>query len=48
MATIQPLDVYLAAAVMGIFTGLGSAIGSYLANKHITEKLDNLRKRLKE
>ena len=35
--SISKLDVYLALAINGIATGMGSAIGTYLANKHVIE-----------
>lgn len=30
-------DVYYGLAINGLFTGLGAAIGTYLANKHVIE-----------
>lgn len=30
-------DILLGLAINGIFTGLGTAIGIYLANKHVIE-----------
>lgn len=30
-------SIYIALALNGIFTGLGSALGSYLATKHLIE-----------
>ena len=39
---IERFDLYLGMAITGIFSGLGTAIGSYLANKHIIEKLNKL------
>lgn len=35
-------SVYFALALNGLFTGLGSAIGSYLATKGIIEKWNKL------
>jgi len=32
---IEKFDLYIGMAIAGIFTGLGSAIGNYLANRHI-------------
>lgn len=39
-------SVYFALALNGLFTGLGSAIGSYLANKGIIERTNQLLKKL--
>ena len=36
--SISKIDVYIGLAINGAATGLGSAIGAYLANKHIIEK----------
>jgi hypothetical protein len=34
---ISKFDIYMGIAITGLFTGLGSALGSYLANKHLIE-----------
>ena len=44
---VQPFSLYLGMAIAGIFSGLGSAIGSYVANKHIIENLKELKNRIK-
>lgn len=44
--TLSPA-VYVALALNGIFTGLGSALGSYFANKHIIDKIKKLSKRVR-
>jgi len=47
LESISKFDVYIGAAVMGIFTGLGSAIGTYLAQKHIIEGSKRLINKIK-
>lgn len=44
--TLSPL-VYIALAINGLFTGLGSALGSYLATKHLIKGLEKLTKKIK-
>lgn len=41
---IENVDLYIGMAVAGIFTGLGSALGNYIANKHIIESMSKIRK----
>lgn len=41
------LNIYAALAVNGIFTGLGTAIGSYLATKHILKKTERLVRKIR-
>jgi len=40
MIEISKIDVFIGLAINGVFTGLGTAIGSYLATRHITNKVD--------
>lgn len=44
--TLSP-SVYLALALNGLFTGIGSAIGAYLANKHVIERSKKIIEELK-
>lgn len=39
MITLQPTDIYLGLAIVGIFSGLGNAIGQYVFNEIIKPKL---------
>lgn len=32
---VQPWNIYLGLAIVGIFSGLGTAIGQYLFNNHL-------------
>ena len=34
---LSKFDIYIALAFNGLATGLGSAVGTYLANKHLIE-----------
>jgi F0F1-type ATP synthase membrane subunit c/vacuolar-type H+-ATPase subunit K len=40
---VNSIDIYIGACIMGLFTGLGSALGNYIANKHIIESINNLK-----
>jgi hypothetical protein len=42
---ITTFQLYFGMIIAGIFTGLGSALGNYLANKHIIDKARQLKKR---
>lgn len=44
--TLTP-NLYFALALNGLFTGLGSALGSYLATKGIIERITKLTERIK-
>ena len=48
LGNLSSFNVYLALALNGIFTGLGVAIGSYLANKHIIERGQKIVKKIKK
>lgn len=41
------MNEYIQIAVNGIFVGLGASIGTYIGNKHINKKLENLHKKAK-
>jgi hypothetical protein len=43
---ITTFQLYLGMMIAGIFTGLGSALGNYLANKHIIDMVSKLKKKL--
>ena len=43
---ITGFQLYIGMGIAGIFTGLGSAIGNYLANKHIIENVGKLKKKI--
>jgi hypothetical protein len=43
---IENINLYIGMAIAGIFTGLGSAIGNYLAQKHAIEKIEKIKQRL--
>ena len=43
---IEKIDLYIGMAIAGIFTGLGSAIGNYLANRHIIESIIKLKSKI--
>jgi len=49
MSTIEftPL-LYVALAINGLFTGLGCALGSYVAQKHIITKTNKLIGRIRK
>jgi len=39
-------DILLGLAINGIFTGLGTAIGVYVANKHVIEGIGKLKNKV--
>lgn len=45
--TISSFNIYLALALNGLATGLGSAIGTYLAQKHLIEGSKKLLSKIK-
>lgn len=47
MIDINKFDIYIGLAVTGIFSGVGSAIGNYLATKHIIEGSRRILKKFK-
>lgn len=47
LESISKFDIYLGLALNGLFSGLGSAIGVYFANKHIVKKSEKLMRRIK-
>ena len=47
MATLEiPLGVYIGLAVSGIFSGIGTAIGTYLAQTHFIKRMGALQERI--
>jgi len=44
--SLTKTDVLVGLAINGIFTGLGTAIGSYLANKQVIERLAKIKKKI--
>lgn len=42
---LQPFNIYIGLAIVGIFTGLGNALGQYIVNKHIIKKIEAIKKR---
>lgn len=38
LENISKLDVYVGLAISGLFTGLGAALGAYLANNQIVKR----------
>jgi hypothetical protein len=44
---LEKIDLYIGMAVAGLFTGLGSTLGSYLINKHLIKNLENISKKLR-
>lgn len=45
---IQPINLYVGMAISGIFTGIGVAVGTYIAEKYILSKTKKLMKVLEE
>lgn len=43
---ITPFNVLLGLAINGIFSGLGTAIGIYIANKHIIKKVGMFKRKI--
>ena len=46
--TLDSLSPFLLLAVNGIFTGLGAALGSWIANKGIIHRTQKLMKHIKK
>jgi hypothetical protein len=44
---LSAMQVYIALAINGIFTGLGVAIGTYIAQNHIIESSKKLSSKIK-
>jgi predicted hydrocarbon binding protein len=44
---LSNFNIYLGLAITGIFTGLGSAIGSYLANAHLIKRGEKISSKFK-
>lgn len=44
---LDSFNVYIILAVNGLFTGLGCAVGTYIAQRHIISIPERIRKRLK-
>jgi len=42
------MDEWTKTILVGLCTGLGSAVGIYFANKHLIAKIESLDKKLKE
>lgn len=45
---IQPINLYIGMAISGIFTGIGVAVGTYIAEKYILTKTKKLIKKLED
>jgi len=48
LENLSALDVYIALALNGIFTGIGVAIGTYIAQRHIIDSSKKIADKLKE
>lgn len=42
------IDTLLTAMITGIFVGLGSTVGAYIANRHIVKTLEKFEKAISE
>lgn len=42
---IEKIDLYIGMAITGLCTGIGSTIGSYIANRGIVKHIDRLIKK---
>lgn len=40
--SISRLDVYIGLSLNGLFSGLGAAVGSWIANKHVIERTNRI------
>jgi hypothetical protein len=47
LENISAMQVYIALAINGIFTGLGVAIGTYLAQKYFIERPKKFAERIR-
>lgn len=43
---ISPINLYIGMAISGIFSGIGVAVGTYIANKYVLTKTKKLVKAL--
>jgi len=39
----QNWQLYLGMSLTGLFTGIGSAVASYIVNKHLIERIEKLK-----
>ncbi|MEW6062811.1 MAG: hypothetical protein AB1571_00360 [Nanoarchaeota archaeon] len=44
---IEKFDLYAGMVVAGVFTGLGVALGSYLAQRHLIKTMEKFTKKIK-
>lgn len=44
---LSKVDIYIGLMLNGLFTGLGAAIGTYLANHHIIDKSKSMLNRIR-
>jgi len=42
--TLTPITILLGLAINGVFTGIGVAVGTWIANKHIVSRMENINK----
>jgi uncharacterized protein (DUF2062 family) len=45
MVAIEKVDLYIGMSIAGLFTGLGSAIGIYLAQTHFIKTFEKIKKK---
>ena len=45
---IESFEIYIGGAIMGLFVGLGSALGNYFANRHIIKRINYIEKKVKK
>ncbi len=44
---IESFEIYIGGAIMGLFVGLGSALGNFLSQKYIIKRINHLEKKLR-
>jgi hypothetical protein len=47
LENLSALDVYFVLAINGIFTGIGVAVGTYIAQRHIIDKSQKIADKIK-
>jgi len=43
MVELTPITILLGLAINGVFTGMGVAIGTWISNRHIIKRMENIK-----
>ena len=48
MIVLDNFNIYFGVVVNALFTGIGVALGSYIANSHVIKNITKLKKKIKK